>query len=99
MRIHADSIVRHPLQIVYAAYRDRLPDIARTMPDVREVQVISREVGDPGPVLHNLWIADRDVPRVVAAVVRPEMLRWDDYARWNDAETHVDWRLSIPAFR
>jgi hypothetical protein len=26
------------------------------------------------------------------------MLRWDDFAEWDDAAKHVNWRLNIPAF-
>ena len=98
MRIQSESRIHHPLEIVYEAYRDRLPEIAPYTPDIKEIVVHSREDGDVGPKLHNEWRAERELPRVVQGLVTPDMLRWDDFAQWNDAENHVDWVLRIPAF-
>lgn len=98
MKIHSESRVHHPVDRVYCAYRDRLPDIAAYIPDVREIRVISREDGPNGPKLHNEWIAAREIPKIAQSVLKPEMLRWDDFAEWHDDEHYVAWTLRIPAF-
>ncbi|MEQ9650765.1 MAG: hypothetical protein RLO52_35015, partial [Sandaracinaceae bacterium] len=60
MRIHSESLIRHPQQTVYEAYRDRLPEIAAYIPDVKEILVEKREAVSEGLTkLHNVWIADR----------------------------------------
>ena len=99
MKINSESRIHHPLSEVYGVYRDRLPEIATYIPDIREIQVLSRTPGQDGPVIHNLWIADREPPKMLQGIVKREMLRWNDYANWNDAEHYVAWRIEIPAFR
>ena len=99
MKIHSESRIHHPVEAVYLAYRDRLPEIARYIPDIKEIRVESREDTDDGCRLHNLWISDKELPAVVRGVVKPEMMRWDDYAEWHDSERYVAWRLVIPTFK
>lgn len=98
MQIHSESRIHHPLDLVYSCYRDRLPQIAPYTPDIREIIVKSREEMAAGPKIHNVWVADRDIPKVAQGVLKPEMLQWDDYAEWDDEAKHVNWRLHIPAF-
>jgi len=98
MKINSESRISHPLSEVYAVYRDRLSEVAAFIPDIKEIRVESRERTDSGVKLHNRWIADREIPRMVQSFVKPHMLHWNDYAEWNDASTHCNWTLQIPAF-
>jgi hypothetical protein len=98
MKIHSESHIHHPIELVYQSYRDQLPLVAPYTPDIKEIIVNSREELAMGPKIHNIWVADREIPKVAAGLIKPEMLRWDDFAQWNDEANHVDWRLNIPAF-
>ena len=98
MDIHSESRIAHPREAVYAAYRDRLPEVAAYIPDIREILVVSREPTADGVRLHNRWHADREIPSVVRGVLSPDMLHWDDHAAWSDGGFRCDWRLHIPAF-
>lgn len=99
MRIHSESLISHPQPVVYEAYRDRLPEIAEYMPDIREIRVEKREDAGEGVVeIHNVWISDRDVPVFARAFLKPDMLRWDDYAEWKDDEGRVYWKLKLRVF-
>ncbi len=98
MRIHAESRIHHPLERVYAAYRDDLPKLAAYIPDVKEIVVKERIERAEGPRIWNRWIGTRELPRLLRGVLRPDMLQWDDFADWDDGARHVDWRLSFPAF-
>ncbi len=99
MQIHSESRIAHPLDAVYKAYRDDLPLIARFIPDIKEIVVQSREDTPEGVKLHNLWVADKELPKMIKGMVKPEMMQWDDYADWNDSEHYVAWNLVIPAFK
>ncbi len=98
MRIHSTSVVNHPRQRVFEAYRDQLPDIAAYIPDIREIQVQRR--GDEGGrvQLHNVWIADRELPSFARGILQPDMLRWDDFADWDLAAWCCTWRMKTRAF-
>jgi len=99
MEIRSESLIRHPREVVYLAYRDRLPEICGGyMPDIKEVIIHSREDADGIVKLHNEWVSNADLPKVARAVLKPEHLRWDDYATWNDEGHYVDWVLKTRAF-
>ena len=98
MEIRSESRIRYPRDRVYRAYRDRLPEIAAFIPDIREIVVRSRQEVPGGIELHNEWVADREIPSFAQAFLKPEHLRWDDYARWHDAEHYVAWTLKTRAF-
>ncbi len=98
MKIHSESRIHHPLDLVYQSYRDHLPLVAPYTPDIKEIVVHSREDLAQGPKIHNEWIVQRELPKVVQGLVTPDMMRWNDYAQWDNAAYHVDWELQIPAF-
>lgn len=98
MKIESESLVHHPLERVYRTYRDELPQLAPMIPDIREIVVLEREELPDGLRLLNRWVSDREPPRAVAGLTRPEWFQWEDHARWYDAEHYVAWRLVIPAF-
>ncbi len=99
MKIHSESRLRHPLDLVYRTYRDRMPEIAAYMPDIERIEVRSRTDGPRGPQLVNIWRAKNNIPKVAQGVVKPEWLYWEDHAQWDDTNTWVDWTLVVPTFR
>jgi len=98
MRIHSESLIHHPQPAVYDAYRNRLSEIAAYIPDVREIRVEKREEGEGAATIHNVWIADREIPVFARAFLKPEMLQWDDFAEWKDDEGRVYWKLRLRVF-
>lgn len=98
MRIHSESIINHGREAVFLAYRDRLPEIAPYIPDIGQIVVESRTDHGDHVDLHNIWIAEREIPGFAKAFIKPDMLRWDDFAKWNESTKKCDWRLKIRAF-
>jgi len=98
LEIRSESRIHYPRERVYRAYRDQLPEIAEYMPDIREILVHSREESDGVVEILNEWISDREIPKVVAKIIRPEHLRWNDRATWHDSEYAVDWVIEPRAF-
>lgn len=98
MQIRSASVIDHPIEVVYRAYRDELPAIARTIPDIREVNELSRKEREGGATIHNEWISNTSLPPLVDRVIKPEHLRWDDFAEWDDVAYTVDWRIATRVF-
>lgn len=98
MEISASSLVRHPRDRVYQAYRDELPQIAAYMPNVKKVEVTSREVLPGAVKLHNVWYGKGEIPKVAQHVVKPDILMWDDWAHWHDDGTWCEWRIGLRVF-
>jgi nitrogen fixation protein len=99
MKIHSVSMIHHSREAVFAAYRDRLSEIAAYIPDVREIAVQKRDEADGVVTLHNVWKAQREVPTALKMVLKPENLEWDDYARWDQAAFVCDWEIKTRVFR
>ena len=94
MRINSESRIHHPIDVVYKCYRDHLPQVAPYTPDIKEIIVNQREELDNGPKIHNIWVADRELPKIAQGIIKPGMMQWDDFAQWDDANRHVDWRIT-----
>jgi len=98
MKIRSESILHHPIDRVYRAYRDEMPAIATTIPDISEVRVIARADRPGGATIHNEWISATRLPPGLSAIIKPEHLRWDDHAEWDDATQTVRWRIQTRVF-
>ena len=98
MKFRSESTIAHPREAVFAAYRDRLPEIVKFIDDISGVNVLSRE--DEGSItrLHNEWVSDREVPSVAASFIKPEHLRWDDYATWDESNFTCAFDIKTRAF-
>jgi hypothetical protein len=98
MQINASSVIHHPRERVYRAYRDDLPQIAPYMENIKEIVVKRRTERDGGVAIHNEWVGKGDIPRAVQGILKPEMIRWDDHADWDDAAWACSWNLRIRVF-
>jgi hypothetical protein len=96
--IKSEARIHHPREAVFKAYRDQLCDIIVYNDDIQEVIIESREENGDIVTLHNVWVSDRDVPAVASKILKPEHLRWDDYATWNGKEYYCDWTIKTRAF-
>ena len=84
MRIEADTIVPCSCEVVFRAYRDELPNVVAYLPNGRSIEVKSRTEDGPLVKLHNVWHGGGDIPAAIRAVVDEKVLRWDDFATWDD---------------
>ncbi|MCO4743675.1 MAG: hypothetical protein KC912_02730 [Proteobacteria bacterium] len=98
MRIHSESRIAHPIDKVFPVYRDQLADVVPYIPDVSQINVLSREEQDGQVKLHNEWVSDREIPAMVSKFIKPEHLRWDDFATWHTEGTYCEWILRTRAF-
>lgn len=98
MLIQTSTLIYHPPNRVYAAYRDELPAIVLRMPVSSQVTCLVREDRDQGVYIHNIWSTKASIPRGLNLILKSEHLRWNDFATWNDRERHVDWTLRTGVF-
>ena len=96
MQFSIKDSISFPREQVFKAQRDQMPELASYLNDIESITVEERE--DDGPIskLVNLWIAGgTDIPAAARSFVKPEMLRWTDYATWNQDEWKCDWKLVL----
>ena len=98
MDIKADVTLAFPLERVFSTYRDRLPELTEYLPNIRRIQVVSREEAGDEVRLVNEWTGGGDIPKAALAVLKESMLRWTDHATWKAASHTVEWRTEVGAF-
>lgn len=100
MEIRSTDVVNHPVEEVYATFRDRMPEITEYIRNVDRIVVEKRENLGKGKVhLINHWYAVGEIPPVARSFVKPDMLSWRDDATWDDATRTASWNLETFFFR
>lgn len=99
MRIEADSVLRHPRDAVFTAYRDALPAFASFLPNVRSIDVVERQAQGDVVHLHNVWHGATELPTSLAGALEARVLSWDDHAAWDERAYTADWVIEPHAFR
>lgn len=98
MKLEADSRISFPRPLVFSTYRDRLPQLVPHLPDIKEIVVKSRSDDQGVTKLLNEWVSGAKIPLLARAVIKPEMLRWDDHATWNENDWTVEWQVKTKVF-
>jgi hypothetical protein len=99
MDIRVKVSIPHPRDAVYAAYRDDVVALLPYLPNLRSVQVKSRQ--QQGSVLEVVseWKGGGDVPAAIRAVLNESLLVWTDTAKWDSASFVCDWTTDASAFK
>jgi uncharacterized protein YndB with AHSA1/START domain len=98
MEIKADVTLALPRDRVFAAYRDRLEEVSKGLPNIRSIKVLSRTEKGDDVELVNAWDGGGEIPTVARAVVSEDMLKWTDYATWHQATFTCDWKTVVGSF-
>lgn len=99
MRIELDSVLRHPREVVFAAYRDDISAFVEFLPNVRAIEVLERTREGSLVKLHNLWHGSTELPAALAGTLEARFFSWDDHATWDADTLRCDWTISPRAFR
>lgn len=92
--------VPYSLDIVYSTMRDKLPELAPYLPDVKSIECIERQdLGCGGLKLVNHWRAEDKIPGVLKKFISADQLGWIDHAEWDDGKMSVKWRLEMMFFK
>ncbi len=93
MDISVEAHISYPRELAYRTLRDRLVEVGEFMPNITKIEVKSRDDKSDGVVdFVNVWHGKADVPGLIRAIIRPEMIRWTDYAHWDESDWSCDWR-------
>ncbi len=98
MELFTDAVIAFPRDQVFVAYRDRLAETTQHLPNIRAIDVKSREEREGEVRLVNEWTGGGDIPKVARAFLSPDMLKWTDHATWKEATFEVAWRTDVHAF-
>ena len=97
MQLRADAKLPFPRERVFAAYRDNLKDLLPYLPNVRSIDVKSREENGKIVKMLNVWHGGGEIPAAARAVLSEAMLTWDDHATWNEEDFTTQWIIKTHA--
>lgn len=87
-------IVKHPIDRVWETIKERMPELAEKLPDIKEVVVKSSRESDGGKVdLITFWKADIKIPSMLHSIVDPSTLSWTDEAYWLPRQRECHWKI------
>jgi hypothetical protein len=84
---------------VFVTYRDRLSELVEFMPNVRRIDVKSREEHGNIVEIVNVWHGGGEIPAAARVVFSDSMLSWTDYATWNETNHTCAWRIETHSFK
>ncbi len=94
MKIDVPSTIPFSRSDVFRVYRDHLCDLVEYLPNVRAIEVKNRSEPDENRLdLENHWYAEASIPKIAQSMIKPEMLKWIDYASWDKKKWTCDWRI------
>jgi hypothetical protein len=94
MRFEIKDSIPLSLEEAFLLIRDEMPALVPFMPDTEEITVLSREDLEDEVKIVNRWRASLEkIPSALRSFVKPEMLSWNDHARWTEADHTARWEL------
>ena len=94
MQITCPSTIPFSREAVFKAYRDDLTSLVQYLPNIEKIEVVKREEPADGIIeFENHWYAEAQIPKVAQSFIKPEMLKWIDYARWDQNTWTCEWRI------
>jgi hypothetical protein len=99
MKIEADSVLRHPREAVFTAYRDDIAAFVAYLPNVRRIDVLDRKEDGPIVTLHKRWHGSTELPAALSAKLEERFLSWDDFETWDRRTWTCDWIIEPHSFR
>jgi hypothetical protein len=98
MKLRTDLRLPFPRDAVFSAYRDEIAAVLEFMPNVRAVELRSRQLDDGLVHLSHEWHGGGDVPAAVRGIVTQSMLAWTDRATWDSKSFCCDWSIESHTF-
>ena len=98
MDLSADARLPFPRSKVFAAYRDRMPELVPFLPNIKGIEVRARKDAPPITELVNVWHGGGEIPAAARAFLSESMLSWTDHARWDEGAWTCSWRIEAHVF-
>jgi len=100
IELESEQVITYPLETVWEAMRDKLPELVPFLADVESIEEVEREELGPKRVrLLNVWQAKKEAaPKAVRPFITRNVLRWKDHAEWNEKDRMVDWHFETIKF-
>ena len=97
MEFTIEEKVNFPRELVYTTLRDKFPELAPYLPNIKKIEVVQKKKLKKGVHYRLRWYADYKIPGIVKKFIKEEHLTWYDNATWIDSEYACEWKFE-PVF-
>jgi len=96
MDFRIEHVLSHPVDKVFDAYRDRLPDLVPFLAEIEAIEVLDRKEEGGKVRLKNRWQArSSTVPAIARPFMPQKALSWIDHALWDPEARTCEWRYEM----
>ncbi len=87
-------VVRVPREELFVIVRDRLPHLAKTLPDISAIDELERTSPEKGIVrVVNRWSVRQQVPSFLRKQLGTDKVSWLDFAEWRSDGLVCHWTI------
>ena len=100
MRIHVVDEIPYSAETVFLTFRDRMAEYVKWTPNITDIVIKEREtVSDTIVKMRCDWGGMGQIPAAVRKILKPEMLRWEDWQTWDSVKLTNEWVIKPFYFR
>ena len=97
LKLEYEDYFDHPIERVFETFRDKMEKYTKYLPNPKYCKVKERKQLDEYRVKTKAeWMGFGEIPFIVRAFLRPEMIKWKDEAIWD--EKNYEWTWTIEPF-
>lgn len=100
MNIDVSEEFPFPAILVFETFRDRMDEYVKHTPNITDIKIKHREVVDEKTVKMQCdWGGLGQIPAAIRNILKPEMIRWEDWQTWDSEKLTNDWIIRPFMFR
>lgn len=100
MKIDVKEEFPFPAEVVFRTFRDRMDEYVKYTPNITDIVIKNREiVSDTVLTMQCDWGGLGQIPEHVRKILKPEMLRWEDWQTWDSTRLTNEWIIKPFYFR
>jgi hypothetical protein len=100
MNINVVEQFPFPAELVFSTFRDRIQEYVRYTPNITDIKIKAREVVDEKTLTMQCdWGGLGQIPAAIRNILKPEMIRWEDWQTWDSDKLTCDWIIKPFTFR
>lgn len=100
LKIEFDETLDHPRDLVFEVLRDRLTEYTKHVPNLTYVKVLDRKkIGADKLQMRAEWMGHGQIPLLVRAILRPDMIKWKDVSVWDSKKYTCSWEIEPYFFK
>ena len=94
IKLHFEEVLDFPRDMVFEVLRDRLLEYTKYVPNLKYVKILDRKKLSADKLqMRAEWMGHGDIPFLVRALLKPDMIKWKDVSVWDAKKYSCSWEI------